>query len=890
MAPTPNGVHFVPPARRRAAPWNPSKDPPFQLPQDLHAGCDEVLATLEDCAWLFPPSAGASASGAPSEGPAASPAPLGVAASGAPAGAAAESEPEAPSAPPPAAAAALAFDYEYLHLRSEISKGVVGLLLAAPHGQTTGDTVAARFGRALKDFAAKAYEVLRENSAIPESDRQNLVNEAENAVKVMVGRGGIRVHQNRATDLVFALEAFSVSWGRPLKTEQDWLCKCISHVIGAALGAADPEEKARWCEDARNLIKSDEGLKAEVDVRAWPHIVQLAEMKKSEIDSEAFIKQVRLQLCSQADLGRLYDGLRQAADLIKEMNQAAAFGAEQINEIFNNRAHFKGYYGHQSRKPLLTAILRSAPRSIKREVLRIMDSSVDITERDDEEMMLVHDLIRDLEEDIRCCPHTFFGMQRDWLVSKRTGVVFNEELSPEQICDHIETEDNYEELLRIAVNRCLKDPRGRKFEAARMLAREKSANCSVYHTHRNDKQLEYLVSLYKELTPPEDHFGPVEEAQLVLPCAYGDVLRIEDSGEALARLEQETLGSKRPMTVGLCWFWRCFDPKLDFWPRASILAIAYGSTFAIVDFLLLERETEAQESRGRGLSSEAEEAKVKGVIRSILEAPHLLKVVHDQDPYTLEVLQRTLVPVMTHWQNEEKVGMLLAPVIDLAVAAAFAQKTKVGAAANLKASGLAYDYLRLEVCMAEALSNVDRRPLRKSQIHYMLTLAWCPVAILRPLFAYQVVKQKDAAAMALRIDLVRDPQWGALLVKLRKLLMRKQEAVAEVQAVQDEGVMGDLKRISGAYAENLWEDEEWREKLPRPEENLDLAAHIQGSPVRALQLSPEAAQQAALALEPLFDRGLCARELRALYEAYRRHQESREAAQRGEELEAQPEA
>ena len=70
------------------------------------------------------------------------------------------------------------------------------------------------------------------------------------------------------------------------------------------------------------------------------------------------------------------------------------------------------------------------------------------------------------------------------------------ELSPEQICDHIDDDANYEDLLKVCVNRYLKV--SRKFEAAKMLARPASQGTRVFETNRNDKQLAYLVSLYQD--------------------------------------------------------------------------------------------------------------------------------------------------------------------------------------------------------------------------------------------------------------------------------------------------------------------------------------------------------------------------------------------------------
>merc|ERR1740123_2364389 len=117
------------------------------------------------------------------------------------------------------------------------------------------------------------------------------------------------------------------------------------------------------------------------------------------------------------------------------------------------------------------------------------------------------------------------------------------------------------------------------------------------------------------------------------------------------------------MAVGLWWFWRCFDPKLDFWPRASLLALVYDDNFVLVDFQGLEN------------GSDREERRSKDVVHRVLQAPHLLKVVHDLDSKALLVLQRAVLP-QVDLNGEAPELPILSPVLDLAVAVAYTRKTK----------------------------------------------------------------------------------------------------------------------------------------------------------------------------------------------------------------------
>jgi len=548
-----------------------------------------------------------------------------------------------------------------------------------------------------------------------------------------------------------------------------------------------------------------------------------------------------------------YEGLVQAARLLSSQRMVLHFGADKIRDTFNDRMHFD----RSQRQNLLGLVLKNAPRTVVQDVLRRIDGDdVDVSERDDEEIILVRELIRTLGEDVRCCRHAYFKMKSDWIASRWGGVLVHEELTPEQICDHIEDEDNYEELLRLAVNRCMKY--GRKFEAARMLARPPSRVTRVFETNRNDKQLAYLVSLYQEMEKPLSRFGPIEECCLRLPCSQSDVLYIDDDSSALAKLEHDLLDDpQEKLAIGVWWFWRCFDPGLDVWPRASFLAIAYPGAFVIVDFMRLENHY-------------AVERKSKDIVSRIMAAPNILKVTHDiAAARALEVLQRTLIPHEDLISDEVPAYPTVMPLIDLGMVAAFVRQKKPSASCASKLGSVTFDYLRLELCLSEMLSNFERRPLRQSQLHFALTLAWCPLMILRALCSYEIVTLQQVRLMTLRVGFIGAPRnWED---GLRRVCFSSETHGRQGPYEWDMDGNECSSGLPGQYAKNLWEDSLWHSKLQRPDMKLDLGALLRRH-VAALMIPEEGRIGMEGALAFLFNQARTKEELNGLYTAYQQQE------------------
>mmetsp|Transcript_79556 Transcript_79556/g.257700 ORF Transcript_79556/g.257700 Transcript_79556/m.257700 type:complete len:864 (-) Transcript_79556:282-2873(-) len=827
-----------------------SAAPPYELGPEYKTGSDEVLAALEGCAWMFPPgsrSSPAVASGAP-------PSSATGTAGGAHGGGSGEA-PVRPAGAPPVAPERL-FDltgsYPYQHLQNEVSQSVVNILLAPGQVARPGDSLAQALTRALERCASQAYKVLLSFDAsgrtiIPESERLILVREAGTVMAKLAQSG----HINAEQDLFFALEAFGVSKTCRLE-KQTWLCDFLSVMIKRAFEMA-PEALERWRQTMRNRILNEVDLYSNIDVRAWTQILELVGAQRDDtLQGEAFKTQVRLQLCMGTAKER-YEGLRQAAIVVAELRRQSCFTREEFLELFNDRRAFD----RQQRTKLLLAALQGGPRGFVQAVLGTIDSAdVDISERDDDEMRMVEELLKSLKEDIRCCPHAFFKMKTEWIAARNTGVVLGEELSPEQICDHIEDEPNHEDCLRIAVNKYLKA--NRKFEAARMLVRPKSARTRVYESNRNDKQLAYLISLFNDMEPDRNHFGPIEEGTLVLPCEASDVLYIKDAGTALERLEAETVGSQQPKSIGIWWLWRCFNPKIDFWPRASFLALCYegpsGSTFAIVDFDALEKNNERDEERS------------KDVVRRILESPSLLKVVHDMDGYSFEVLRRAVMPKNKLYdEGPDNPWPRMEPVVDVSVVVAYIRRMRPFAQNKDKLSGLVFEYLRLELWLAEALSNFERRPLRLTQLHYALSLAWCPLLILRALCSFEIVDNEEILLLSHRVG---HPSSAGWMRPLRNLCFAPDASAA---AAAEGDALGAV--CAGAHAEDWWtgtseEAEEWRRGLPRPDRSIGLAQVMQMTV--AIHLQPDTQRCAQLGIAELFSRETAARDLAALYRAHPR--------------------
>jgi len=819
--------------------WTCSSEPPYTLNAEFKLDSEEVLATMADDRWLFPPAAGPSSrlAGATEQRALRS---------------AAASHPPGPAA---AARPHLATSYEFMYLKSEIARSTVDTLLsAASQPLAHSDSRARRVGSALETFAVEAFRAMQPTVGCSPEERQYLLPEAVRAMRFLVETDGVNV----ATDLVLCLEAFGVGKGRPAR-QQEWLCASVKQLLRAALEAGKAADAEHWRQLVKSRMRSEASeLYGIIDVRAWPHILDLCKITDFRcIDGESFKAQVRFQLCNHGEIQAWTQGLLQAAKLLADLRQMRHFVAEEVREIFNNREHFDRH----NRQTFLLTCLRGAPRSLVQAVLEQIDGNdTDASDRDDEEMILVRELIKQLREDIRCCPYAFYKMKSEWVAGRYSGVVTNEELSPEQICDHIEDECNYENLLRSAVNKYLRNDR--KFEAARMLARRASQGTRVFETNRNDKQLAYLISLYQDVQPLEDRFGPVEANSLVLPCSWENVLYIDDCDETLDQLERVALlDPPIPVVgvVGVWWFWRCFDPNIDFWAKASFMTIAFKEHLFVVDFIAIEDHGADAERRA------------KDVVCRILSAPHLLKVMHDLDTMALSALQRALVPIQSLMADDPPVFPGITPMVDISVVVAFVRRTRPCSPAVSRLTSCTFDFLRLELCLAEALSNFERRPLRKTQVHYALTLAWCPLMILRVLCAHGVLVMQQVTAMAFRVGFPDTPHmWDE---SLRKTLMCRPGQQQELDSER----AGEESCILGTYGVNTWEDPQWRESVPKPDPDFEVATcfrkqgprNFSNANLETMALPASDAEDAHPAFISLLDSEIASRNLNELYEAYR---------------------
>eukprot|EP00434_Breviolum_minutum_P032041 symbB.v1.2.028335.t1/scaffold2994.1/size67794/2 len=235
---------------------------------------------------------------------------------------------------------------------------------------------------------------------------------------------------------------------------------------------------------------------------------------------------------------------------------------------------------------------------------------------------------------------------------------------------------------------------------------------------RNDVQIEYLVSLYQEVKEIPDHFGPVAEGSMALP--EFQVYRLpgqKGSGWVDSSSEDEgfnelkkVLDSERADTVGIWWLWRCFNGYLDKHARAALVVIALRDRFFLVDILRLERLT--------SLTSENPfDEPYLDLIIKIIQAPHLLKVVHYLEGTALRALQLALISERQRFGDEQpKSYASISPCLDVAVVTAYLQGSSGRQAKELP--GLVWKFLRQDLCVAEHLSNFEHRPLRQTQEHY----------------------------------------------------------------------------------------------------------------------------------------------------------------------------
>jgi hypothetical protein len=284
--------------------------------------------------------------------------------------------------------------------------------------------------------------------------------------------------------------------------------------------------------------------------------------------------------------------------------------------------------------------------------------------------------------------------------------------------------------------------------------------------------------------------------------------------------------------------------------------MAYGENLMIVDLQRLEQMGESVERKGKEL------------VAKILAAPHILKVTHDTDKTSLSILQRALVPNRDINVDNFQNALSISPLLDLAVVAAFVKQMSSRAPAVTKLLALITDYLRVEMCMGEALSNFERRPLRQSQMHYALTLAWCPLMILRVWTTYGIVEREQLLNMTFQLGCIdAPPDWDE---KVRQVDLCSPQLAASPEArvaldtqVQLPAPSGD--NPSGAkyvYGDNPWKVPEWVAGIPRPDQNFNLCSAFP----QTLILPEQLRQQASDAINTLHDGTMD--DLDELYETY----------------------
>eukprot|EP00746_Dinoflagellata_sp_MGD_P008145 gnl/MRDRNA2_/MRDRNA2_116250_c0_seq1.p1 gnl/MRDRNA2_/MRDRNA2_116250_c0~~gnl/MRDRNA2_/MRDRNA2_116250_c0_seq1.p1 ORF type:complete len:816 (+),score=153.47 gnl/MRDRNA2_/MRDRNA2_116250_c0_seq1:94-2541(+) len=743
--------------------------------------------------------------------------------------------------------------YEFQFVTTDVSKEIVSPL----QGQKNiGISWAQHLGEALFKVGARICEEVEKGptghfgeengSRLRAEITKEVVEMITNQQTGLVARGAL------PEDLHASLEAFRASKSKSLTAQQifvKFLCEVVNKVLGSA-----PNSELEFRRVVLGRMREELDLYPVVDVRSWPAILKILKADADCLNAQSFKEQVRLQLCSSDQPRLLYQGLDQAATLISDMGMVAQFEIEEIKAYFNDVQRLE----RQKRIQLIHKLLRNAQKEVVMNVLRGIDQECDIGDREDTEIQTVMDLLYRLDINIRCCPHAYFIMKRDWLFDHTSGrgVVVNEELSPDQVADHIEDDPNYEDLLKVAVNRYIH--LDRKCEAARLLARKKANGSRVYVTNRNNKQVMYLVELFQCVEPTPDQFGPVDGETLAIPVELNQILVVNNNA-GIAQIEEQIVAPFQPL--GIWWIWRCLDPKVDTKVCASLVVLVHGDSFMVIDVDGFE---------------DADWPHAQAFLRKILENPQILKIVHAMDSYSLQVLARTL-------EAEAHNPLTVSPVLDVAVAVAATRKINPGADAAQRLSGICFDYLRLELCTSEALSNFTRRPLRDSQLHYALSLAWAPITVLRVLCAYQVLDVTHVEGMLLQLKApVTDKELDGWDDKMRRgVLATDPEEVLNHGPGGAPNDAGFGNHIEGAYGMNLWNDEEWRSIIPMPD---PWTPHLrdQLDPRRVLGVPADHLAQIQPALKTLFDRRAVSADLDSLYAKYNTVQGRRQEMANGQ--------
>jgi len=546
-----------------------------------------------------------------------------------------------------------------------------------------------------------------------------------------------------------------------------------------------------------------------VDVRAWPLICEILSWSPDQLSSEAVCRQIQLQMCAQGTTRPMkYQWLCQAADLLHKLRLQEEF--DEVAACEDQGMIQPGIYATfndkmlavNERKDVLYTVLKAAPQNLIRKVLSRLDEDLDETERkEDYELRMLHDLLDELDQDIRRCSKAFFRLKRSWITyDKRTGVIENEELTPAQFCDHIEDDPNYEILLRDAVNRLLSI--SRTFEAAKMLARPKAKGTKVVENIK-DTQVLYIRSLYEEEQEPEDSFAPLAVGSMCLPGGEEDVLRVPSTEQvngvdrvtrdAIHLLKEELLDGP-PVGVGIWWLWRCFNAHIDQHSRAAVLALTYRqrngrNRLVLVDMIALEQ------------ANQEEEHLHKDVLGQILNAPHILKVVHFLERTALRALQLAFVTEdVRQGPNKPESYISISPCVDVALVVACLQGTS-GVQCN-ELFSLVWNFMRADMCLTEALSNFERRPLRKTQEHYALSLAWCPLALLRALCSFGQAQWVTVLTLCMKIHGGAIGNWDEDLLK--NLCFKASEDDSRFPEGEGATFAGDGEFD---FAGNIWEAE-----------------------------------------------------------------------------------
>eukprot|EP00913_Durusdinium_trenchii_P018469 g17351.t1 len=301
------------------------------------------------------------------------------------------------------------------------------------------------------------------------------------------------------------------------------------------------------------------------------------------------------------------------------------------------------------------------------------------------------------------------------------------------------------------------------------------------------------------------------------PLVYSRVCVLEGYREL-----QKLLTDRTYTPIGIWWLWRCFDGYNDQHARAAVVAITFRDRFFLVDILKLDTLEKARQ----GL-----DGKYKRLLLSILKAKHLLKVVHYLEGTGLRALQLALITEEEREGDEKPTNYAdVSPTIDLCWVMAYLHGTSGRQEKELP--GLVWKYLRWDLCVTEALSNFERRPLRESQKHYALSLAWCPLVILRAVCAHGLVREEVVTSLCI----VANGDW----------VTDKRD---EAWAMHREN-FGDGSSFAGAGGEedqrNIWEEtrksverEQWEEARRQVAEEGGSIRSARGDWLMTLDQEPE---------------------------------------------------